>query len=265
MVSDMSRRRNDWRGIKAQIFRLAMPGFWCGLLVTVVDAKPEKANQPSEELLAALGSDQYPERIRAQERLEKWAAQQGEAGYQWLWNQAQSEESPEVAIRSYEVMKSLVIEELRQKRPGYVGITMVEDKVKLDDAELYGVRIREVQKDSPADHAGLLVGDLIIEINGESWVSPGAQDRFAEKVGKMGVGAEVKLKLLRQGNEKVFEFELGPRPWIAGEYGKGNFGRFGFGFEEADFPRTEKEAEEEVFEAWLEENADKLNAASSNG
>ena len=213
--------------------------------------------RPKQALLAELESEHYPDRLRAQESLKEWAAQHGDAAYPWLWQQSQSEGSPEVAMRSYEVLKDLVIEALREKRPGYVGITMIEDKFQKDGTELFGVRIRAVQADSPADHSGLRVGDLIFEINGESWSKSGAQDRFAEKVGAMGVGAKVTLKVLRGNEVKEFELELMARPWIAGEYGQGNFRLFGM--DGNDFPQSEKEAADRAFEAWLEKNVESLN------
>jgi membrane-associated protease RseP (regulator of RpoE activity) len=221
-------------------------------LAVLVHGPAAGAEGPGEDVLAGLESESYPERVRAQDALEAWAAERGEAGRVWLMKQLDSGDSPEIASRSYEVLKSSVLDELRQRRPGFVGITMMEEALGDENGARFGIRVRAVQPDSPADRVGLQPGDLIVALDGKPWTVEGAQDRFALKVADMGVGAEIRLTVRRGGDERDYDLELGPRPWSAGEYGEARFGRFGFGGR--GLPQTEEEAEDEVFETWLKEN-----------
>lgn len=71
--------------------------------------------------------------------------------------------------------------------------------------EVSGVLISKVEKDSPADKAGLLVGDIILDINGEK-VSSVPKFRIAIATAK--VGQEIPLKIFRDNKEKRINITL---------------------------------------------------------
>ncbi|WP_100614254.1 aspartyl protease family protein [Confluentibacter citreus] len=66
--------------------------------------------------------------------------------------------------------------------------------------------IVELRKGSPADRAGLMVGDIILNINGKPTHNFSLQDlthMFYDAIGK-----RIKLKIDRNGMEKLYEFNL---------------------------------------------------------
>lgn len=76
----------------------------------------------------------------------------------------------------------------------------------MDRAE--GVIISQVLHDSPAERAGLEVGDVIIEVNGER-IS--AQEIMVDIVNSSRVGDVLKLKVLRDKSEKEINLKLESR------------------------------------------------------
>ena len=71
-----------------------------------------------------------------------------------------------------------------------------------------GAFVTEVVPDSAADDAGLLPGDVIIEIDGEEVTEASAvRDAILDKE----PGDTVELKILRAGDERTVEAELGQR------------------------------------------------------
>lgn len=80
-----------------------------------------------------------------------------------------------------------------------------------------GVIISQVVPGSPADKAGLKVGDIIVEYNGEK-VRDARDLQF--KVMKTKPGTEVELKIVRQGKEKVLRVKIGEMPESAMSKGK---------------------------------------------
>jgi len=75
--------------------------------------------------------------------------------------------------------------------------------------EKRGAIVSEVVKDSPADKAGLEVGDVILEFEGRavrsSWELP-------EMVGLEPVGKKAKLVILRDGKKRQMRVKLGEKP-----------------------------------------------------
>lgn len=110
------------------------------------------------------------------------------------------------------MMKQLVdqIIEFGEVRRGLLGILGNDVDASLAEAVNsdvnVGAFINEVQPDSAADKAGLLPGDIIIELDGSKI------DSFSElraKVASMGAGAEIDLKVVRQGERLEFPVTLG--------------------------------------------------------
>lgn len=65
--------------------------------------------------------------------------------------------------------------------------------------------IQQVMPDSAADEAGIKPGDVITKINGKSVKT---FNELRGKIGSIGAGKEVKLTIIRNGNEKEFSVKL---------------------------------------------------------
>lgn len=208
--------------------------------------------KPPAELVDRLTAESYPERVAAENALRQWAMEQGEAAWPWLLGRSKGDSSPEVQERSLSVLKASVLRSLSNQRPGFVGITMAPTEVELGDEEGFGVQIRMVSPDSPAEKAGLLPQDVVTELNGEGWDGLDAADSFAARVGKMAPGTRITLGILRAGEKKEVELELGARPWSAGEYGEQRrmFMQQGGGLRFV--PTNEETAREKAFQEWLD-------------
>lgn len=95
---------------------------------------------------------------------------------------------------------------------GWLGIGMrsvthdLAEKLKLD--EVSGVVVNEVGRGSPAEKAGLRHGDVIREFDGQSVRD---SNHMMHLVGSAGVGAKVKLKVLRNKEEILLSVKLDKR------------------------------------------------------
>ncbi|MBK1828556.1 PDZ domain-containing protein [Haloferula rosea] len=222
--------------------------------------------EPPVELVAGLSAESYPERVAAENALRQWAMEQGEAAWPWLLARSKGDPSPEVQERSLSVLKASVLRSLSDQRPGFVGITMAPTDVELGDEEGFGIQIRMVSPDSPAEKAGLLPQDVVTELNGEGWDGLDAADSFAARVGKMAPGTRITLGILRAGEKQEVELELGARPWSAGEYGEQRrmFMQRGGGL--MFVPNDEETARDKAFQEWLDardlEAADAVESAA---
>ncbi len=88
--------------------------------------------------------------------------------------------------------------------PGWLGVELA----KRDGAEA-GVLIRSVMRDSPAEHAGLASGDVVMNIDGENVSGP---TELRAHVMKAQAGARVSLGVLRGGETRLFAVDLEAAP-----------------------------------------------------
>jgi membrane-associated protease RseP (regulator of RpoE activity) len=72
-----------------------------------------------------------------------------------------------------------------------------------------GAEVREVVVDSPADDAGLERGDVITRVNGRP---VNEAHPLSERILAYEPGDEVELKILRDGEERFIDVQLGERP-----------------------------------------------------
>ena len=103
---------------------------------------------------------------------------------------------------------------------GFLGVSIQDISPELAEAfgltRKNGALINKVLKDSPADKAGLLPGDIVISIDGKKIRN--AND-VRNRIGLLPVGEKIKFKLLRDGKEfdlvvlvdEVTEREIKPR------------------------------------------------------
>lgn len=110
------------------------------------------------------------------------------------------------------MMKSLVdqIAEFGEVRRGLLGILGQDVDSALAEALNsdinIGAFVREVVEDSAADIAGIMAGDIITEINGNELTG---FNELRAKVGSLVAGTEVKLTIVRNGEEKKLSVTLG--------------------------------------------------------
>jgi serine protease Do len=109
------------------------------------------------------------------------------------------------------IMESLV-EEGRVVR-GFLGVAIQDLTPELAESfgieETRGVLIADVSSDSPAEAAGLEQGDVVVRFDGQRVDDPG---RLRNLVANAGGGTKVSLDVIRDGEERRFDVELGELP-----------------------------------------------------
>jgi Do/DeqQ family serine protease len=112
------------------------------------------------------------------------------------------------------LMKGIVDQllEYGEVERGQLGV-MIQDvtpdlaeALDLDAAE--GALVAQVVAGSPAEHAGIEVGDVVTELDGEP-IADGAELR--NRIGLMRVGEEISLTVVRDGRRREIDAEVGAR------------------------------------------------------
>jgi len=75
--------------------------------------------------------------------------------------------------------------------------------------DLSGALIADVTRNSPAEHAGLKRGDVVVGLNGKPVTEPGALSR---EIAMMHPGTSVELHILRDGHERTIAVKIGEFP-----------------------------------------------------
>ncbi len=92
---------------------------------------------------------------------------------------------------------------------GWLGVLIQEVTHELaesfDMEKPYGAAVLQVVKDSPAEKAGLQVGDVIIKYNGKVVERSGA---LPPMVGRTKVGKSIDIEIIRQGKKKTLEVKI---------------------------------------------------------
>ncbi|MEZ0230012.1 MAG: PDZ domain-containing protein [Planctomycetota bacterium] len=93
----------------------------------------------------------------------------------------------------------------KSDKPGFMGVRSKTP----EDEDTKGLEVELVLENSPAAKAGLKVGDIIVEFEGQKVDDPQA---FTDLVRKYHAGDTVKLKVRRDGKSKDVSITLGERP-----------------------------------------------------
>ena len=115
-----------------------------------------------------------------------------------------------------QIMKQLI--EYGEVRRGQLGVMIQDVTPELAEAmgidQNSGAVIAQVVKGSAADKAGLKVGDVVIALNGKP-IHSSAQLRNA--VGLMRVGELAKLKIIRDGHERIIRARIAEPKRVSAE------------------------------------------------
>jgi len=190
-----------------------------------------------KNLLGNLSSDQFDVRDQAYGGLKKWAKENVKISPELLHASWLESQDPEVKTRCYVLMKDAVIQRNFGRGRGFVGIMM--------DPRAQGIRILNVVANTPAQKAGLIVGDVILGVDQLDCTNlPGEQKRdnltpFQEYIKSKQPDDVVVLHLLRGGKKIDQDVTLMKRP---ASVDQGAFGH----------PVPDEQAEHDAyFEKWL--------------
>jgi membrane-associated protease RseP (regulator of RpoE activity) len=96
---------------------------------------------------------------------------------------------------------------------GWLGVAIQNMDASLAEqfgvAVTEGVLISDIQDDSPAEEAGFERGDILIEYDNKAM---GYVNQLRKVVAQTEVGKDVKVKVLRKGNETVLTVKIGEQP-----------------------------------------------------
>lgn len=89
---------------------------------------------------------------------------------------------------------------------GFLGLGNVSRRCCTPDSRKWGLEVRRVIDNSPADLAGLQLGDLIVEFDKLATLTP---DEFARRIHAAKPRTKVKVKFFRGNTEQTVELTLG--------------------------------------------------------
>lgn len=195
-----------------------------------------------QELLRGIASDDFAEREESQAKLMQWSQKNSKVATSELLKLSESDEDPEVRKRCELILRALGEADYLSDGQGYIGILMQEVMLEAggeNDVPM-GIRVLDVMPGSPAEKAGLQVGDMIVALDGDSWKGIGAVTEFGEKIAAKKPLVEVKLSIRRGVAEPIdVVVKLGKRP-IADLRAAGG-----------DLREFEEQAKERHFKKWL--------------
>jgi hypothetical protein len=191
-----------------------------------------------KDLLGNLSSDQFEVRNQAYAGLKKWSKGNVKISPELLHAVWVESMDPEVKTRCYVLMKDAVILRMFGRGKGFVGIMM--------ERLQQGVRVSHVVPNTPAQKAGLVVGDVILGVDQLDFTNrPEPQKKrdaltlFQEYIKSKRSDDVVVLHLLRAGKKIDKKVTLMKRP--------ASVDQRVFGHQVPD----EKAEQDAYFEQWL--------------
>ena len=115
-----------------------------------------------------------------------------------------------IPINSTKEIYEQLIQYNKVKRPyiGIGGIDLDEETAKKNNL-VVGIYIKTIEDFSAAEKAGLRIGDVIIEADGQKITT---MDELNEIKNSKSIGDTIKLKVYRNGNEKEVTVTLQEQP-----------------------------------------------------
>jgi len=143
------------------------------------------------------------------------------------WGAGPQESGPQERSRARSAGNQVIVGTFGGGIPGssFLGVHVreidAERAVEKGLPEERGVEITKVVSDSAADEAGLEVGDVVLEYNGETVDST---TEFARLVRETPVGRSVSMKVVRNGAPRTVDATIGQKKkWVAYKRGEGDF------------------------------------------
>ncbi|HEV8485875.1 MAG TPA: PDZ domain-containing protein [Blastocatellia bacterium] len=93
-----------------------------------------------------------------------------------------------------------------EKDQGFLGLGNVSRRCCIPDSRKWGLEVRRIIDNSPADLAGLQLGDLIVEFDKQATLTP---DEFSRRIHAAKPRTKVKVKFYRGNTEQTVELILG--------------------------------------------------------
>ncbi len=113
---------------------------------------------------------------------------------------------------------------------GYLGVAIQPLDRELADywkiGSVHGVIVTGVVSGSPADEAGVLIGDILTEFDGNKVKAEKDEDvgQFQRLVARGDVGKRVNIRLLREGEKQKVEATLGRQPKVVPDEEETDYG-----------------------------------------
>ncbi|MBS7615569.1 PDZ domain-containing protein, partial [Candidatus Bathyarchaeota archaeon] len=117
-----------------------------------------------------------------------------------------------IPINSAKKCTSEIVADGIAERPwlGIVGLSLTEEISSYYDLPVEeGVLVTKVSGDSPAEHAGIIAGDIILRLDGA--VIHRIEDLLKE-IHKRKIGEKVRIGVFRRGREQFFDVTLRQAP-----------------------------------------------------
>ena len=122
-------------------------------------------------------------------------------GMQWQdFRRRYVEGTEELPLEQYLAWAGIQIDTLSDIGAGYLGASVQEENQQ--------VRIAQVEYDSPAETAGLEIGDRLVAINDEEITV----DNWQEALGSRSAGSRIELLIIRRGRLKKITAVIGKQP-----------------------------------------------------
>lgn len=196
--------------------------------------------------LAAMESDEFQVREKAQAELLAWSRKQPQAAMDQLFRMSRSAGDPEVRERCLQVLRALVNDEYLKEGEGFIGIRMQDEMTNVPgDAEpRIAIRVIQVVGDSAAQKAGLKINDLIVGMDDKVWREGSALRPFSDGIRQLKPGTRVMLRVVREQQLIDVPVVVGRRPLIADNPFLDE--------RQVDVEAVEKAAKEAFFRRWLD-------------
>jgi len=160
-----------------------------------------------------LKANSFQQRTEAQEALVQMTLENKNLSSEHLLNLYKKTQDPEAKLRIRGVLKDAVLKKNLGSGSGFVGIRMGVRQIEGDDVGLrYAIIILEVNKGTPAETAGLQIGDLILQVDDLVMRKITANDDFVNYITSKKPGDQVAFQIRRAGLEVPVKLTLGRFP-----------------------------------------------------
>jgi len=224
---------------------------WIAAAVMAVAMPVALALELPSELLTGLQAEKFADREQAEAGLLAWARQRPDEAMDPLYQQSRTAAEPEVRERCNDVLRELVGDEYLRNGVGYLGVRMnpvVELVMVAGEVNpRFGIRLLQVEADTPARKAGVVAGDVLLGVNDRNWKQEDSSEVATEVIKGFKAGTKVTVRLFREGKVVELPVELGKRPAIADVAMLLGMGAPG----PEEIEAAERNAKEDYFRRWL--------------